>query len=466
METLTINNEIRFNKFDIFCNKINKFYYSNYYLSIITLIAFIFWATHLSIVSTSLLLLIGSIVIITNKDVSPFLPILVLMVITVSDIHYLEKQQNLILMAVFGTILGLSLLFHIFYYKQKLAKGKLTISLLLISIACLFGGIGYTNADAFGTSILYVITLGIAMFALYLFMISCIELPNNIDTKRYICKLILTISFTITMQVFIAHTWIIGDISDHLRAALEVGWGNRSGMGIMLVMTLPIGFYLAETAKKYNTIFFILSFVQYVFLMITFCRGSMLFGTIEMIAITIYLLMKSNHKKPFIFALSISAITCIIVLLVNIPLVEDFFNKIFSQTDFSTGRIKLYKESLIAFMANPLFGVGFGYGGELIPNGPNYHVAENCMYWFHSTPLQALASLGLFGFVCYAIYYYKKTKLLFDNKDMFNYMLAFGIIFYELQCLIDAGSFQPFPFVFTALMITTFIEKTNKLSIN
>lgn len=358
-------------------------------------------------------------------------------------------------MAVMGTILGLSILFNIFYYKQKLLKGKLTIPLLLVSIATFFGGIGYTDAASYEKSLMYVFTLGIVMFLLYVYMYSCINMPDNIDKKKYIICFMLLFAIIMCVQVITAHARVNDYFENHIRAILNVGWSNRQGLGAMLVITLPAPFYLAETAKKHNYIYYLLSYSVYICLFATFSRCAMLFGTLEIIAIEIYMFIKTKHKKQFVLANLTWLLILIIVICINLDLVKLLLDKFTKLGLDSSGRTDLYKEAWQIFLQQPLFGVGLGYNGNI------YYVEANCMYWFHSTPLQVLASFGLNGFICYIIYYIVRFKVLFTKKNLFTIAIISGVIFFEAQSLIDAFTFQPFPFVFAVLMITTMLELIN-----
>ena len=80
------------------------------------------------------------------------------------------------------------------------------------------------------------------------------------------------------------------------------------------------------------------------------------------------------------------------------------------------------------------------------------------MYWFHSTLFQVIGSLGIVGLAAYIWYYAVRAKLLFKNiKNTFNLFILAIWIGFEGYCMIDAGTFIPYPnmmlIIVTALLL-------------
>ncbi len=135
--------------------------------------------------------------------------------------------------------------------------------------------------------------------------------------------------------------------------------------------------------------------------------------------------------------------------------IVDIINHISDLTLTTSGRSALYEESLICFLLNPMFGVGMGYTGNNLP-------LENfCIYWFHCTPLQVIASMGIVGVMAYGYYYFVRGKIMFSNLRRFNITLSLGIIAFEIQSMMDAGSFLPFPYVLIIVVLTAMLEHNN-----
>ena len=80
-----------------------------------------------------------------------------------------------------------------------------------------------------------------------------------------------------------------------------------------------------------------------------------------------------------------------------------------------------------------------------------------------SIPLRqkVVASMGVIGIVAYAYFYFVRGKIMFNNLKRFNITLSLGIIAFEIQSLMDAGSFIPFPYLLIIIVLTAMIEHNN-----
>ena len=124
---------------------------------------------------------------------------------------------------------------------------------------------------------------------------------------------------------------------------------------------------------------------------------------------------------------------------------------------FSTGRIKLYKEGFKVFSIFPFFGAGMGYTSENLVSSPIE------FFHFHSTLVQVLACMGIFGFVAYGYNYIIRGKILFSNiKNPFNVIALIAFIGFEGYSAIDCGVFIPMPFMFIVTLLIAILELNNK----
>lgn len=443
---------IKNEKLDNFTKKLQQFYYSNWYFLLLFLVTFLFWIFDLSIYSIAILFFISVISLLTNKDILPSLPVFALIVITVSKTTFLLKKTNILTCTICIILYIFAVFFNIFHFKQQFRIGKLSYSLLLVSISLLLGGIFSKYLESYTNGLTFSLSLGVLMLFLYTYMISCINTPKKIDFSRYFAKILLLFTVLACLQIITAHSKINGEFESHIRAILDVGWANRSGLSDLIVLTMPASFYLAETAKKYNFTYFLLANGIYICLFASFSRGAMLFGTIEFLVIVLYLYIKSCHKKAFILSRFIWIIILIITICLNLELVQILVDKFTEIGVQSSGRTALYSEAINLFLENIAFGVGLGYTGN------NFVVENNCIYWFHSTPLQVMASLGLFGVMCYLMYYIKKFGILLKNNSLFARCILCAVLFFELHCLLEPFTFQPLPQTFIAILCVAFVE--------
>lgn len=438
-------------------SNINKFWYTNYYFVLIGLLSFVFWCSNLSSVGIALLMLVGTLVAFTCKDSAPLLPLLPLMVVSVSKTDFMTSTTDLAVVITFGVIFAISIIYNLARFKHPVSKGQLTLPLILVSIALILGGIGYADAKSYANGILFIFCLGPLMLVLYSFAISRMDLPSEVDHKKYFAKIVAICTIVCAGEVVVAQLRVEGDILNHVRAVLSVGWANRASLVMVLVLGLSSVFYLAENCKRAHFFAYLGAFAIFICLILTFGRGGIIFGTLELIAIVICLLIKGKHKRPLLLCIA----TGILILLIGCIIYWDsmvlILNKLHDLGLNSSGRTNIYKEGWECFLRSPLFGVGLGF-----IDVNTTHNIPNVIFWFHSTPIQVIASMGVFGLVCYAYYYVKRIQILKKNKSNFTLFMAFGIIALELHCLIDAGTFQPFPYVYYLIMMHAFIEYDTK----
>ena len=116
------------------------------------------------------------------------------------------------------------------------------------------------------------------------------------------------------------------------------------------------------------------------------------------------------------------------------------FENIFILGLDDNGRMPLFREGISLFRQYSLFGVGFDYkyGFEfseaVIPT-------KDMIYYYHSTPIQILASTGLLGLIAYS-YQYAVRLILMLKKNTENIIMLFSFFIYESYNLIDANKFN------------------------
>ena len=444
--------EERFNRFT---SKFNHLYYSNYYMLLLLAIAFLTWLFNASIVGMVLLGVLSIFVLVTNKDISPVLPIMPLMLMVISSSAFLKNPKNIYAIVVAGVLFSIGLFFNIIFYRHRYRGGKLTISFVLISVMIFIGGIGSKYIWHYFVNFHFMISLGPMILAIYVYATSCIFIPKDVDARLYFTKQIVLLAFICALQILVSHIRIGGELIDHFRAVLNVGWTNRAGLVIILMLGLGSAFYLADENPRFNFILYHFAFALYLAIMMTSSRGGMLFGTLEMIALTIYLFVKSKHKIKFSIVFAMWAIAGITILIVKRDFFLELLDKFKDLGLSTTGRTTLFKEAIELFKQYPILGVGFGFRGT-------HYFDEDCLYWFHSTILQVLASMGIIGGIVYTYYYVKKFRILFAKRDSFSMLITISLIAFELHSLIDAGTFEPLPFLYMAVLMNTFVELVNR----
>ena len=85
-------------------------------------------------------------------------------------------------------------------------------------------------------------------------------------------------------------------------------------------------------------------------------------------------------------------------------------------------------------------------------------------YWFHSTVLHIMATMGIVGMLAYLWYYIAKYKIVFTNikTSIFAQLILFGLIGFEGYSMMDTGTFIPYPIMTMVMLIISYIERENE----
>lgn len=440
-----------------------KIFYNPLYIVLCGIITYISWATKESAIGMAVLLIIAAAPLVMTRDILPAMPNLLFNIYCTATSDILDNPKNIYFLVPAFVILTIGIIVHLVLYPIKFKKLKLTIPLLFVSIALAIGGVGVIGLKEYFDSIIFIITLGVLMLFLYVFISLYLCPPKSVNSKRYICHILTVLGVLVFVQgvtaILRTHPESIKSI---MRQLVDVGWGNRNSIGITLMMCMSASFYLAYTEKKFAALLhYILPFVEYALIVVMFTRVSVLTGALLLIAAVIYTFVKGSNRSQLIYVLSFLAILIgVYILLKPEEFVEVLNFASNSMHSGTSGRDSLYKESIQLFVAHPIFGVGLGYIGNF------FKIPPHGIYWFHSTLFQIMANMGLVGLIAYAIYYIQRGVIMFSNPKQFNMVLAISIIAFEINSMMEVGTFTPFPYMFILIFMTAFIEHNNNRESN
>jgi O-antigen ligase len=97
--------------------------------------------------------------------------------------------------------------------------------------------------------------------------------------------------------------------------------------------------------------------------------------------------------------------------------------------DFSTGRIEIYRQGFEVFKAHPIFGGGWLSLQQLNPG--------TRLFMYHSTPVQSLATMGLFGFAALMVHYVQVATFFFKKITLEKSLFIIGYLASQIHGLID-----------------------------
>lgn len=428
---------------------IQKFVYTDYYLMIVAALLFIGWVTKCIPFGLTALIVVSCLVLIGSNDILP----LTINIFGAALIIYTDDISQLLFM--WPMLLPLIPSFAVFIVrnvKHKFQLGKMFYPQLAVALVLLLGGAGAVSAAGYARALPTALVLGVGVLAVYLLYNHFLKKDSGCDIQTYFAKTMMYIGIVVALEL------IATIISSHMPVAQwaksywEVGWGNRNNIATYLIITAGLTLYLS-TKYKQGWIYLIIGMIQYLCIVLSFSRGGIIFGGISGVVALVFAIVKSPDKKRML--ISTGAIVAIVLILYFIFMnkVNAMLSSLLSRGMGTSGRTELYLEAWELFKALPVLGGGLGYSGN------NFDMSVSDMYYFHSTVLQVLASMGIVGAAAYAYYYAIRVKLLFKNiKKSFNLFVLAVWIGFEGYCIIDAGTFVPYPNMVLIIIMTLLLE--------
>jgi len=382
--------------------------------------------------------------------VSAMLPFLLLCTFTIKCYDSFDTFMSLV---PFGIPALFALVFHFAYYRKKFSIGESFSGVCAVAAAVTFGGLFSISAkDYFRlVPLYYVFALGIGMIIGYLILrASLVGRPIKETTDRFTAFMYLWGMFAVYMifQFILVNRSIIiktGEIP-------YIQWSNN--LATMLMLTMPFPFYYALK----NPIHLIPGYLMYIATLLSTSRGGILFGTAEIIIITVYVIFAA--QKPLTRYLTIGiAVVATAVIYKNLLGVSDILNisMITNPDEIITSgeaRVTLLKRSIEDFKSNILFGKGLGYTG----NTDAYNPKKGALYFYHMMIPQIIGSTGLCGVVGYLWQFILRARTLLRRITPLSLCLFISYIGLFMMSQVNPGEFVPVPYSFVAVSIFVIME--------
>lgn len=357
-----------------------------------------------------------------------------------------------------GIFLVPSFILHmILYPADKVKADAMFWAIALYAVALLLGGVGYISIQDYLKipALYYVILLGPGMLCFYIFYQAYLTRDTR-ESVDYFARAMVALGVTILL------IWVSQYYVD-FKAGNAIGIffpyrQFKNNLGNYTLLTMPFAFYLATKRKGLNSaILFLLGVLQYAALVLSACRGGTVMATVLMPFIVIYSLVVSSKTNRKIFVAQLVLVVAVAVLLMALNF-EAVLNKLASLIASGTsGRNELYAEAIRNFKAHPLNGVGIGYLNPEI-----YDLKEMSMFWYHSTILQVIASMGIIGLIAWLFMTIVRLGVL-AKKDKFNIFMLFAFLGFEGYSMINTGDFSPLPFVTMLTFMFVLCSKHNSV---
>ena len=221
-----------------------------------------------------------------------------------------------------------------------------------------------------------------------------------------------------------------------------LGWGVSNNIGSIFVLTMPACAYLALKGKK-SFIYFTLVSLGMFGTLFSLSRASILTATGVIVAIAIYIFVNKKNDKKIMLSLIIVFIVSLVAAFSLWELLPKFFDFFAKNKLNDSGRFELWKIGLDWFFKSPSFGVGFGYDDSSFTK--NFFFG---LITFHNTPIQLIATCGLFGLAGYIVMRAQSITLFIEKPNEARFFMAAAVCALIVNSLLDNHIFYFYPMFF------------------
>ena len=360
--------------------------------------------------------------------------------------------DTFIVFAPLGVIPVAAFLFHFIAYRRTFTIGRSFFGICAVALAVTAGGAFFISPEDYfsGTSLFYIAGLGIGMVGAYLLMKS-----QFVERSTYSLRERLFATF------FIAGLFGVFMIGQHYAVNFSALWEAKSiniqwsnNLSTLMMFFLPIPFYYALTKHR---AFVLVGFLFYLAILMTGSRGGLVMGGIELALCGLYVAV---YDKPLrFFVLALGAVGVVFVA-VNFKTILGFFAysgdlELISEKE---PRVNLMIRAVKDFFANPLFGCGIGYTG----NVDFYSPVKGAANWYHMMPFQIIGSLGLAGVAAYGYQFFERVRSIFQRPSQSSLALGLSYSGILLMSMVNPGEFCPVPYELLAVLLFIFLELPNE----
>lgn len=327
-------------------------------------------------------------------------------------------------------LLFLGPIVHYIRFKPTFKKGHFTLGLLLIAISY----VANLLFLPFDIQAIPVSILGFVYLGFYLFLTSSVR--GNI---AYIFKIMLFANILLTLQVgiylyrgYMAHPELEFIERLFVGWGRNLGWANINDMCFYIALTFPSYIYFIYKKPYRNMYLWLVMIIPVIVVILSESRGGMIGFAFSFFGVLAFNLVK-GHKIQLSQMLVFMALLAIIFFIFQGALFKwwETFKASFGEdlNDFSTGRMDIYKQGFEVFKAHPLFGGGWLSLQQLNPGSR--------LFMYHSTPVQSLAAMGLFGFVALIIHYIQVATFFFKSLTLEKSLFIIGYLASQIHGIID-----------------------------
>ncbi len=397
-----------------------------------------------------LFIMLISLILVISRDILPTLLPFLLLCCFVTKCY--DSFDTFIKFAPLAAIPIVALIFHFIAYRQAFKVSHSFYGICAVAVAVTMGGAFIISEEDYfsGTSVFYILALGIGMALLYLLLKSAYTEREEYSVKKRFAAIMYIMGL---FGSFMVIQYYISDFAKILAdKAPSIQWSNN--ISTLIMFALPFPFYFA---LKHNRFHIISALVMYVSVFATGSRGGALMATIELVLCFIYV---SIFDKPLLIVSALLVSVTSLTVIINFDAAKELFASFFKINDIgsfvskSEVRYELLLRAIDDFKANPIFGRGIGYTG----NAGQYSPVKGAANWYHMMLFQIIGSLGIVGIIAYGFQFVGRLLLIFKKTDRFKLAMGLSYAGILLMSQVNPGEFCPVPYEMLTVLIFIILE--------
>ena len=434
------------------------FFNKYYYVATIMLLVFLFWWLDQTLIGMILVALLACMSTLFSEDLKPFATAFVSYTFLCTP-NFIERLRSLDrTIIIFGSILLVLVIITllVYYYRHRIeirsrfTLGSLFVGMVLAMIVAVLAGIG----SPYFTWLSFSITLGCFIFMICFYVVFRNTLTVNL--KQYLAYVMVGVGIVVSLEMLVYY--VNHPISFDIPLRLEVGWGIKNTIGVLIAFAIPMCLYLGYRSKQLWC-YLIIAFLLYGALIATLSRGNVFIITAMLPLMLLYFYYKTPYRKMFLYSLAgLIGLTCISYLCFHQTINGIIISYLNRGLDDSS-RWELWHKVFEMGKGYRIFGIsyrgtieGFPFVGTLLKA--------------HSTILQIFISNGIIGLIGFSKFFYDRYKLIIKAKvkDPFWFVGTLVILTFALYGLIDLNFFIIYEafFVFLILIVLE-LDQTNSI---
>lgn len=429
-------------RIDSFCNSV-------WYIVAIGVVCVLSHTFDIPIVGAALLtlLLVPALLFCKNSFVlAPFLMMcsFVMSEDTMPQSGYYNNAAYISILCILLVLIVAALVINLIYYnkwKFIFKRAYLTISLCLITVLLVMGGIGAPSFTGEGVGM--ALAIAVTMFLPYSMLINCGEY-NGRKSVEYFAWALITASAVIFAAVIEQYIKYDLTLSYHPKEYIVFGYAISNTGAAFVVIALPMTFYMVYV-YKHGYAFLVAIAMEIITILLTLSKTSIVValpGT-AIIAIALCFTKKTGRLGYWIvFGMITVAVLAIVIAYRNV--IINSIPSLFSGNTADNGRFDLWKTGYNGWKNYPILGLGIWY----------LRTVECRFFSFHNTVLTYLFCTGVFGLIGYLYHRYKTVRLVFAAKlTSERTFLALSILLMLFNAFFDIAMTMPQHLLYYGIML-------------